>query len=166
MTTLASLFERKFTASQVAAIAGMNTETLRVWRRRKHVVLEGDGPGWTRFTFNDLMLVVAYHSLVQSHCSHAMAEIVAGHILIDLKDSWDEVLGADTGVFCFCNMSNDATKLDIETVFGLEALNTKMNAMLRESERSPTYQIVDCTALFQHALTKVSALDQDTAIAK
>ncbi|MEP2704488.1 MAG: MerR family transcriptional regulator [Roseibium sp.] len=166
MTTLASLFERKFTASQVASVAEMNAETLRVWRRRKHVVLEADGPGWTRFTFNDLMLVVAYHSLVQSHCSHAMAEMIAGHILIDLKDKWEEVLGADTGVFCLCNMSYDTKKLDIEIILGVEALNAKMAAMLRESERSPTYQIVDCRTLYQHVLTKVSELDQDPATAK
>ncbi|WP_209008547.1 MerR family transcriptional regulator [Roseibium polysiphoniae] len=166
MTTLASLLKRKFTASQVAAVAGMNIETLRVWRRRKHVVLEADGPGWTRFTFNDLMLVVTYHRLVQSHCSHAMAEMIAGHVLIGLKDRWEEVLNADTGVFCFCNMHHDTADLDIQTIFGLEALNMKMSAALRDPERGPAYQIVDCSAVLQNVLTKATALDRDTAKAK
>ncbi|KZK94866.1 hypothetical protein PsAD5_02924 [Pseudovibrio sp. Ad5] len=155
------LFSRTFTASEVAKLIGMNIETLRVWRRRKQFVLEGEREGWTRYTFGDLMVVATYNTLVRAHCTNAMAEMIAGTISIRVERNWPQILDVQEGVFCICNMSADDTNLSIQLYHGLDAVQNAIADFIHTAERQPAFHVVDCTALIVQMLGAYDKLQKE-----
>lgn len=144
-----------FTASEVANIVGMNPETLRVWRRRKNVVLEGEREGWTRFTFNDVMLITVYHRLTQSNCATGLAEVVSSRIVDALKGDWSYALSSRKPIYCLVNASGPIESLTSEIVFGRQELSAAISRMMKVQDNGPIYQVVDCTKVFKHINQKI-----------
>lgn len=162
MTGKSDTYSRTYTASEVAKIVGMNIETLRVWRRRKQLVLEGERQGWTRYTFNDLMAVATYHNMVRSHCTNTIAELIAGTVSQRLANKWSGILGTESSVFCLCNNAMDEENIQIEMHLGLEELLEAITQIMRSSKRQPAYHIVDCGALFLKVLVSCTKVCEES----
>lgn len=145
-----------FTASETAQIVGMNPETLRVWRRRKNITLEGEREGWTRFTYNDVMLITAYHRLTQSFCTSSLAETVSSRIVEELKDDWRSGLNSRKPIYCLVQGSGEASNIRVKIVRGRQDLSKEMSEVLRSPELGPVYQLVDCSQLFRNCNRKIT----------
>lgn len=144
-----------FTASEVAKIVGMNLETLRVWRRRKNIALEGEREGWTRFTYNDVMLITVYHRLTQSFCTSSLAEAVSSTIVEELKRDWQSAINSRKPIYCLVDSSGGIAELHIKMVYGRQELSKAMSEALKSPEYGPAYQLIDCTQIFERCNIKI-----------
>jgi hypothetical protein len=68
-----------FTASEAAHLIDVKVDTLRVWRRRGHFEVEGEGEGWTRFTFSDVLTIATFRTLIGNSLEIELAESIAGN---------------------------------------------------------------------------------------
>lgn len=63
------------TLPEVAERAGVQTDTLRAWYRRGHLVDDG-AKGWKRFSIGEAVLIICYTSVVQRTKDHELASRV------------------------------------------------------------------------------------------
>lgn len=153
------LHERKFTSSEVAAITDVNIETLRVWRRRKHFKLEGEGQGWTRFTLADVMKIATFNALVQSFCTHELAEVVAANS----GEQYAKILRMSPddgqGIYLVCGRGPDGDVI-FDVVQGVDELLTAVSKHIKNSEAIPTYHVVDYAAILAKFFKRLEELDK------
>lgn len=155
---------RPMLVGEVARVAGVPRETLRVWMRRG--VLDFDRPksGWKRFSDFETICVSIYAQVLRTTQDHDLAnlvQLVAGKMLID---EWHEDEG---GVPYFQQQTfdrmrylmfhrNDAGELDYLVSEAAEAVQAQMDTMFEGSENTaPVFTVINLRTLFRKALLAI-----------
>lgn len=73
------MIRNSFTAGEVHDLLGINTDTLRVWKRRGQFVAE-QTEGWSRYSFADLVSMAVGKKLMEAGIAVSIASnIASGH---------------------------------------------------------------------------------------
>lgn len=149
-----------FTASEAAQLAGMNIETLRVWRRRDYFTLEGERDGgWTRFTFADVLKVASFAATVGGHGSHVLAEVIAANS----PEQFAKLLAADQSsqvapkAICF-TPANAPTEFMV--VNGYEEF---VPAAIKALQQAPSFFALDYLTVLEGVMRRLHQMNGEAA---
>jgi hypothetical protein len=145
--------ELTFTASQVARLAGLNIETLRVWRRRGYF---GDmhSEGWTRYTWPDLFTIALFADIVNSTGSHDHARAVAK---IGRAEMFRAILGHEdeSGLPYVIAANHPETGELIEVVIGITALGASLQRHILSDAHFGQYSVIDLGKILHRLFTRL-----------
>lgn len=147
-----------FTASEVSHLTGVNTETLRVWRRRGHFSIEAEAGGWTRYTFNDVLKIATFSTMVAQGMVIPMAERIAEScpeqyaILSKTPSNGPEPFGV------FARSPMETFYFSIAD--GLDEVAQHLSILSRRQEYS-LIQLIDYTKIFYALVSKIGAMGDD-----
>lgn len=146
-----------FTASEVATIAEVKTETLRVWRRRGHFTLDGERQGWTRFTFGDVLKISTFRTLLDSFVDRQLAEVVAANCLkhygaiLASKDADEE------SPYLICGRGPDGSVI-FEPVKGVVEASSKWLELTSPS--APVLIMVDFLSILHRVMHRLNSMNE------
>lgn len=148
-----------FTASEVAALTGMNVDTLRVWRRRGYFSLTGEGSGWTRFTFGDVLKIATFNQMLDNFFTHDAAEVVTANCTAQFA----KILGGTEETpppYLVFGRGADGDVL-FEIVDGIENLGRQIVAIsARAGEKHATLHVVDYASILSRVMIRLREVNE------
>lgn len=152
---------RPMLVSEVAQVAGVPRETLRVWLRREFFGFDRPKGSWKRFTDYETIIIAVFAALVRVTKDHDLAEfgsLLAGKVLMDewTKDDagvryfTQDSFTRDRFIF-FWRDNQGSWKGDIKSA--PEETDAEINARLHDSySNAPVFTVVNFGAVLRHTL--------------
>ena len=147
--------DRTYLVGEVALIAMLPRDTLRVWLRRDY--FEFDRPsGWKRFTFLETLTVCVFAEVVRRTKDHEVARQVAS---IEFENWFQNDRSASD---CFVEFwRNRQEELMVEQLVGLDrAQSVLRNSALTETHDTFFYGFLNLSAIRQEFLGRMQAYQE------
>lgn len=142
---------RTYLVGEVALIAQLPRDTLRVWLRRDY--FDFDRPeGWKRFTFLETITIAVFAAVVRRTKDHEVAKKIAE---IEFENWFNSGFPASS---CYIEFwRNEAGELRVEQLVGEDRFRGVLNNAIQESLIIEFYGFLNLSATRNNALDRIQA---------